>query len=188
MSKIYNMSPGFMITYMEYNGKEKLNLQDVFKRLSFELGGDGKTITKDQLDKYIDKADSGLIKVDSNKLKALKSIQKHWDEISQGKDEITFEDMQKYSFLLISTLTGNFEVTEIDDNNTPSSITDAIYDYLTDYLHKSNKDDITKDDLSSYLNELLSSKEDSTSNSELIDAVTNLISSYSSNSTVETEA
>lgn len=177
-----------MLTYMEYNGKEKLNLEDVFKRLSFEMGGDGKTITKDQLDKYIDKADSGVIKVDKNKLKALKQIQKHWDEISQGKDEITFENMKKYSTLLAATLTGNFEVTEIDDDNA-SSITDAIYDYLVDYLNKANKDDVTKEDLSSYLSELISSNPEGNndSNNELIGAVTNLISSYSSISTIETE-
>ncbi|MDD3435908.1 MAG: hypothetical protein PHC64_02030 [Candidatus Gastranaerophilales bacterium] len=187
MTKIYNMSAGFLQTYMAYVGKDELDLEEVFKRLSYELGGDGKTITKGQLNNYIDKAESGIIDVDSKKLSALIRIQDNWDNISGGDDEITFEEMQKYAPLLIATLTGNFEVTEIGDSET--SVVDAIYDYLVDYLDLDSRDEVTKEDLTSYLSELVSNPLDETdSDSDLIGALTNLIASYSSDTTVETEA
>ncbi len=53
MTSIYNISPGFLIAYMTSQDKSELDMEKVFKRLSFEMGGDGKTITKDQLDNYL---------------------------------------------------------------------------------------------------------------------------------------
>lgn len=200
MTKIYSMSAGFLETYMICQDKKNLDPEKIFKRLSFEMGGDGKSITKEQLDNYISDAESGDIKVDKQKLDALKMIQKDWDIISQGKDSITYSDMEKYKVLLFQTMSGGFNVTEIDDSNSSShsaksveeatsSINDAIFDYLTDYLNKSSKSDITESDLNSYLNDLITNDSNgSDSNSELISAVTNLISSYASVSTVETEA
>lgn len=201
MTKLYNISPGFLITYQAYAGKEKLDMEEVFKRLSFELGGDGKTINKKALDEYIAKADSGGIKVDKHKLKALKDIQKNWDEISQGKDNITYEDIKKYPTLLAQTLMGDFTEIELPDKKPPEenekadevSISDAIYDYLMDYLDLDNKDEIKKSDLENYLNELVTnSTEENDTNSELtgelIGALTNMIATYSPTSTVEAEA
>lgn len=187
MTTIYNISPDFLRTYINYNGKKKLSMEEVFKSLSFELGGDGKTITKKQLDNYINNAESGLIKVDKAKLHALKKIQENWDNISKGQDQITYEGMKNFSSLLIATLTGNFTETEIEDSKSPAK--DAIYDYLIDYYGLSDKSQIQKSDLTSYLNELITDTPENTdSNNELIGVLTNLIASYSPDSTVETEA
>lgn len=200
MTKIYSMSAGFLQNYITCQDKKNLDPEKIFKRLSFEMGGDGKTITKEELDNYISDAESGNIHVDKQKLDALKMIQKDWDTISNGKDSITYADMEKYKSLLFQTMGGNFTVTEIDDSassshssssadEASSSINDAIFDYLTDYLNKSNKNEITKSDLSSYLNDLITGDSNgSDSNSELIAAVTNLISVTTSPSTVEAEA
>jgi len=184
MTVIYNISPGFLQSYITYQGKEKLDPEEVFKSLSLEMGGDGKSITMDQLNSYIDKAESGSIDVDETKLKALKQIQKNWDNISKGKDSITYGDMEAYKSLLLATVAGTFTKTEINDST--SSIKDAIYDYLTDALGLSSSKDITETDLTSYLNELLTNTEDN-SNSELIATLTNMIASFSPLSTVETE-
>lgn len=186
MSTIYNISPGFLQIYETYQGKAKLDPEEIFKRLSFEMGGDGKTITKKQLDSYIDKAKSGKISVDKNKLNALKQIQKNWDTIAGDKDSITYSDMGPYKALLLATVTGTFTETEIGDNTNPS-IQDAIMDYLTDSLGLSDKKDITKFDLTSYLNELIQNSSDEDNNSELIDNLTNIIATYSDPSTVEAE-
>lgn len=190
MTTIYNVSPNFLLIYQKYARKDKLNLEEVFKDLSYELGGDGKTINKKNLDEYIDKADQGLQKVDKNKLKALKDIQKHWDEISDGKDSITYDDIKDHAVLLMQTLMGDFTETEIPESE--QSINDAIYDYLVDYLDLDNKDEIKQSDLEKYLNDLVanSAEEDGTesySNSELIGALTNMIATYSPTSTVEKE-
>lgn len=186
MSTIYNISPGFLQTCVNYLGKSNMSMEEVFKRLSFEMGGDGKSITKAQLDKYIDKADSGALKIDKSKINALKEIQKNWDTISEGEDTITYENMKNYSTLLAATLSGGFNATEIEDSK--SSANDAIFDYLIDYLGVSDKDKISESDLTAYLNELIANSEADDSNSELIGALTNLIATYSANSTVETEA
>lgn len=187
MTEIYNISPGFLITYATYQGKKKIDMEEVFKRLSFEMGGDGKTITKKQLDSYISNAESGNIDVDESKLDALKMIQKNWDTISKGADSITYDNMKDYSSLLAATLIGNFTVTEINDST--ASATDAIYDYLVDYLGLSSKDDVTKTDLTTYLNELVTTTSSGNeTNSELIGTLTNMIASFTPTSTVEVEA
>lgn len=187
MTEIYNISPGFLQTCVTYQSKKELSMEEVFKRLSFEMGGDGTKITKDQLNNYINKAESGSIKVDEPKLNALKGIQENWDTISNGEDSITYENMKNYTTLLAATLTGNFTSTEIDDSK--ASINDAIYDYLVDYIGLSDKGEVKESDLTSYLNELISNDtSNSDANSELIGALTNLIATYSSDSTIEAEA
>lgn len=192
MTSIYNISPGFLITYSQYQGKDKLNMEEVFKQLSFEMGGDGGSITKDQLNNYISKADSGDIQVDHSKLSALKIIQKNWDTISKGDNSISYDDMKGYSSLLAATLSGNFTKTEIDDSK--SSMKDAIFDYLVDDLGLSSKNEIKKSDLSDYLNKIIAntsninSVDSNEADNELIGALTNLIATFSSNSTVEAQA
>lgn len=185
MTDIYNISPGFLVTYMTYQGKDKIDMKEVFKRLSLEMGGDGETISKKQLDDYINKADSGDIKVDSSKLKALKKIQQGWDNISGGKDSISYEDIEKYPTLLAATLSGGFTVTEIQDSN--EAMSDAIYDYLAHKLGLSSKDEVTETHLNDYLKELISTSQDSDTNNELIGALTNLIASSQKTTTVEKE-
>lgn len=187
MAEIYTMNAGFIQSYMTYQGKDKLDLKEVFKRLSLEMGGDGTKITKAQLDNYISKSESGSLDVDSKKLAALKKIQDNWDTISNGDGNITYDDMEKFSSLLSATIAGGFTVTKIEDSK--SSIHDAIYDYLTDYLKLSSKDQITKSHLTSYLNDLITtSSDDNNSNTELIGALTNIIASHSPKSTIEAEA
>lgn len=197
MTSIYNISPGFLITYSTYQGKDKLNMEDVFKQLSFEMGGDGSSITKDQLNNYISKADSGDIQVDHSKLSALKIIQKNWDTISKGDNSISYDDMKDYSSLLAATLNGDFTKTEIDDSK--SSMKDAIFDYLVDDLGLSSKDEVKKSDLSNYLNKIIAntsninstetnSVDSNEADNELIGALTNLIATFSTNSTVEAQA
>lgn len=187
MTTIYNVSAGFLTTYATYHGKAKLDAEEIFKRLSLEMGGDGSSITKDQLNDYIDKAESGTLDVGKSKLNALKKIQENWDQISNGDDSITFEDMKKYNSLLMATVIGDFSKTEINDSK--SSAKDAIYDYLTDYLDLSNKNDIKESDLTDYLNELMTnSTPEDDSNSDLIGTLTNMIATFSTNTTVETEA
>lgn len=197
MTKIYNMSAGFMLTYMTCQDEKNLDLEKVFKRLSFEMGGDGKTITKEQIDDYIKKADKGLIKVDKSKLKAIKQIQKNWETVAGGDDTLTFEEIKKYSTLLMATLTGNFEVMEVEDSDSK----DSIYDFLMECLDLPNKESITKDDLTAFLNKILSENpllealdgEDDEVSSEdyfgftsnIVDSITNMIADFSSVSTIE---
>lgn len=122
MSSITNISSGFMLSYMEAQSETKLDTAELFKRLSFEMGGDGKTITKDQLDGYIEKADSGSITVGDTKLSALREIQSNWDTISNKKDSINVGDLANYSTLLAMTATSTATI------NTDNSINKVTID------------------------------------------------------------
>lgn len=58
---------------------------------------------------------------------------------------------------------------------------DAIFDYLTDHLGLSSKNEVKVSDLTSYLNELLfETSINGDSNHELIGALNNIIAAYSS--------
>lgn len=187
MTVIYNITPGFLQAYVTYQSKKDISMEEIFKRLSYEMGGDGKSITKKELDNYIKNYEASTKGHHSPKLSALKIIQKNWDTISHGKDSITFEDMKDYSTLLAAIFAGDFTATEVDDS-TDSAI-DAVLDYLADYLGLSSKDDLKKSDLTSYLNELITnSSEENDVDGELIGALTNAIATFDTNTTVETEA
>lgn len=153
-----------------------MTLDEMFKRLSLEVGGDGKTITKKQLDDYIAKANNGSIDVSKAKLKALTTIQKHWDEISGNKDSITAGDMEKYKIFLMQAFTGDFEKTEtpIDKQSAKKNL----YEYLAEVLNAKDEG-ISKDDLSSYLQSLISESSDETDNSDEIALITNVIADFS---------
>ena len=190
MTKIYNISPGFLQVCENYLGKKDITPQEVFKRLSLEIGGDGKSITKKQLDNYIAKADAGLINIDKPRLNALKQIQKQWDNISQDGEQITYEDIKSKGFevLLMATVAGTFTETEVDNDDKESMI-ESIYKKLMDTLELLNKEDIKKSDLENYLNKVISdTTQDDGSKTEEISVLTNMIASYSNNSTIEKEA
>lgn len=190
MTEIYSISSGFLISYMESKDKDGLDMEKIFKRLSFEMGGDGKSITKNQLSDYIKNAESGLIAVDSAKLKALKTILNNWDTISNGSDSITYEDIKKYSALLAATMDGEFTKTEIKDK-TPS-LKNEILDYLKNYYKLGSKSEISQPHLEKFLSDLLAQKGQSTNansdiESDLIDTVTNMLASSAKTSTIEKE-
>lgn len=186
--EIYNVSAGFLQICENFLDSKKLNPEDIFKRLSLEMGGDGTSITKSQLDNYINKAESGNIRVDKSKLKALKKIQENWDDISSGDDKITYGEMGGHAGLLLATVTSDV-IEIVPKTEEKASKVDAIYDYLTDYLGLSSKNDVKESDLTSYLNDIIAgaSNEDD-SDSELVGTLINLIdASASKRSTVEVE-
>ena len=186
--EIYNVSAGFIQLCENFLGQKQIDSEGIFKRLSLEMGGDGESITKDQLNNYINKAESGNIKVDKSKLQALKKIQENWNSISNGDDSITYDEMSNHVGLLLATVSS--DVIEIVQNTEEkTSKVDAIYDYLTDYLGLSSKDDVKESDLTSYLNDIIAGASDEDdSDSELIGTLINLIDAPASKSTVEVEA
>ncbi|MEI7474314.1 MAG: EF-hand domain-containing protein [bacterium] len=76
-----------MIQQMMKNHKP----EDMFKQMSLDAGGDGKTISKDQLENLAKKIkDSG--KGESKEIDGLIS---NFDKISNGNDKITSKDIEK---------------------------------------------------------------------------------------------
>lgn len=185
MSGICNITPGFLLSYVNVFSKADIKPEDIFKQLSLEMGGDGKTITKDQLDNYINKAESGDISITKQKLHALKQIQKNWNTISNGEDSIDYGDMDKYKTLLFATLGGGFEVSE--DPNTKDNPSD-IYDLLMKNLGISTLDDATHTQLNDYLQTLLSKDSNDDEIGDAIDSLINLMANKTNDSSVSLEA
>lgn len=184
---IHNMSAGFIQLFANWHYTHKVSLEDVFKRLSFELGGDGKTITKDQLDSYISNAEKGSIKIGKQKLSVLKQIQSNWNTISNGDDSIDFGDMQKYGVLLVLAFADEGgEASEDESSRNNESVNSLIQK-----MNLSNADElksVSENDLNLYLKKLLSDDSGDESNIDAVAILTNLIASSKASSAVQLDA
>lgn len=185
MSSISNINPGFLESYINFHSKTKLTTEEMFKRLSIEMGGDGSKITKSQLDSYIDKAESNSIKISREKLSALKQIQKNWDTISNGEDSISADNMKGHETLLAAAMADGFESIEIPDES--NSIVSEIYKYLLENLGISNLQEASDSDLNSYLQTLLSKDSDDDAIGDAIDSLINLMAQRGIASNVDLE-
>lgn len=188
---VSNISAEMLLSFINYHGKKKVSMEEMFKNLSLEMGGDGSKITKSQLDAYIKKAESGSIKISKAKLKALKKLQANWDQISKGKDSVTYSDLKDFPVLLANAVIGDFEDPDKEDKKDKSDNSDEYKLNINDYLKKafdiSDANEITKSELESHLQSLLADSSNDEANSDLVDLFTNLIASYQPNTTVETD-
>lgn len=175
---VCNVSSGMILGYIVTHGKHKVTLEEMFKRLSVQMGGDGKTISKKQLDAYINKAESGNIKISSSELKALKKLQAKWDDISKGKDTISFADMKGFSVLLMNIYVSSFQSSDDKDDDDSKNEFKA---YIKQTLGISDNKAVDKSDLEAKLKSLLSDKTSDDSNGDLVDALTNMIAVHDSN-------
>jgi len=197
MSTIWNISPSFIQAFEIVHSVKKMSQEEMFKRLSLMMGGDGTSITKKQLDNYIKEAEKGDVTVSKSGMGALKSMQQNWDTISGGKDSITFADMKDYPTLLTMAFAGSFTMSVTPDNSSSdSSETSDEADSLKDKTTKSLNENSVVDgetpvtDLTSMLNNLLGGTTDTNdeSNADLIGTLTNMIAASFSTSTVSVEA
>ena len=75
-----------MVTMMQ--GMPRKSPEEMFKQLSTDAGGDGTSITKDQLQSYVDK-----LKEEGKDTKPLDDMLSNFDKISNGSDKITSSDV-----------------------------------------------------------------------------------------------
>lgn len=206
MSEINGISATLIENYINFKSKDKITTEDMFKQLSIAMGGDGSKITKDQLNNYIDDAESGSTKISDSQLNALKELQSNWDTISGGKDSITASDMKDYSKLLFSAVfndntsssssssaSSSAQESKTDTNSistTKTSPTDEVYSYLIESAGLSSSSEISKSDLTNYLNNLLKGTKDTNddANSNTIDLLTILIANYDNSGAVNFQA
>jgi hypothetical protein len=181
MSNIINtLSLDLIQAYAKYQNLSSMKTDDLFKAVSLQVGGDGKSIEKETLDNYIKSASS-----DTADLSELKLIQRNWYELSKGEETITSENMtdKNSTKLLFSAVTSNVSsairkaASVVNSPETSLSSSDKIYSYLVDSAAKSSKGTSSSqyDLLISYLSELLSCNSDENSNSDSIDAVINML-------------
>lgn len=188
---VSGVSAEMILAFKKYSGNKKATLQEMFKSLSVEMGGDGNSITKSQLNSYIQKAESGAVNISPTRLQALKKMLANWDNISQDGDNITFADMQKMPMLLFDAAAGDFN----DSNKTKRSNEDEsekfdVEAYLKDALNISDEQKITKPDIESHLRTLLADTSANTppETSNLIDSMVNILATFDNAPTVTAEA
>lgn len=170
---------------------EKANPKDIFRSLSLDVGGDGKTITKDQLDKYIDKAEDGKINLPDKELSALQKIQDNWSKVADGGDKITYANVSASGYT--DTLKSMAPDSESKTKDLSSDFQDSktkINNMLMSSALGTSAKSSSSSSYSSMLKTLLSgtTDENDDSNAELIATLTNLIADSKSNSTTEVEA
>lgn len=173
---ISTLSTDFIQNYSKYvtgASANKVSTEDMFKKLSEQMGGDGKTITKDELDSYIENADEDM---SSTKLDALKSLQSNWDTISNGEDSITFSDVKDSGS---TNLLGLAYTSDVVSSLKASESTTS--DVLGSLVNSALNGTSTQSDVSSYLTTLLSENSATNDNSDEIDAVVNLLAKYGPN-------
>lgn len=126
----------------QISSKAQNSDDELFKKLSEDVGGDGKTITKQQLEDYIAKVESNAsVTEDKGKLGFLKQLDKNWDKISNGSDSITSADLKAgKSYLAPPKRT--------------SEVATDLFTSLADTVGASSEG-ITKDDLTNYFKSLL---------------------------------
>lgn len=154
------------------------NTDDIFAKLSDAVGGDGKTITKDELESYIKQVESDTTgKYDKGSLGFLTQLDKNWDNISGGSDSITESDLEAgMSYLQPPTSSSDALVSDL-------------FTALAGAVDSNGDGSISLSDLTSYLKSLTSSSSDSTSgtaNDNNSDD-TSASSTSSTNSTSDTE-
>ena len=194
MSTIHNISATFILAFKWIQSDSKMTTESMFKSLSLMMGGDGETIKKKQLDKYIADAENGKISTDEKGIQALKTMQQNWYRITDGKDTINVADANAFSALLAMAFSGGFTSTPTPDASTSKIETqDEISSTkTTDFADDSdsiNKNTTVKD-LTSKLKTLLggTTDENDDSNANLIATLTNLIAASAHASTVSVEA
>lgn len=170
---------------------QKANPKDIFRNLSLDVGGDGKSITKDQLDKYIDKAEDGKINIPDKELSALQKLQDDWKKVADGGDKITYANVSTSGFTdtLKSMIPDKASKTKDVSSDFEDSKTKINNMLMSSALETSTKSSSTNS-YSSMLKTLLSgtTDENDDSNAELIATLTNLIADSKSTSTTEVEA
>lgn len=191
---VSSVSSGMILGYIQTHQKHKVTLEEMFKHLSVEMGGDGKTISKKQLDDYIKKAQSGEIKISNAHLSALKQLQAKWNDIAKGKDSISFANMKNFALLLMNLYVSGFqepedEKSKEDSKNDVDETIEKEVLQLHDKSSSQSGQSVNESGLKMQLQKVLADKSNDDSNPDLVDKLTNIIAKQqsSSNTTVEIE-
>ncbi|MDD3012678.1 MAG: hypothetical protein PHC34_03135 [Candidatus Gastranaerophilales bacterium] len=138
--------------------RKQPSAEEMFKKLTEEVGGDGTSITKDDLNSYISELESDSTSNDKGKLGFLKQLASNFDKVSGGKDSITADDLKSGMEYLKppSGAQGGFKLSAAD-----------IFSNLSSKVGTDDKG-ITKDDLQTYLKKLQNSGSSDTKETELI--------------------
>lgn len=155
------------LTQLQQTNKKPPSAEEMFKKLTEDLGGDGTTINKEDLDNYIEELESSGS--DDKKLGFLKQLSANFDKISGGDDSITVDELESGMDYLKPP-----EMAKGGAQGTPPDPSKMFEDLSSKVGADSNG--ITLDNLQSYLEKLQSSNGDS----KEIEMVSKLIEDFDS--------
>lgn len=191
-------SSSLTASYLDSTQNAKVDPKKVFQELSIDMGGDGKAITKKQLDSYVAKAKvakagkEDTSGISDNELKGLETMQKNWDKISRGSSSITYSNMSSAANKSILTSMDTADkTTTVDKSAEAKDFTKTINDYLITSALNTNTNAGSSNNAQSMLKTLLTgtTDENDDANANMIAKLTNIIAeSKKAKSTVETEA
>ncbi len=193
-SAVNNVNSASLLSgYLDSTSNADLNAKTIFKKLSIDMGSDGKTITKGQLDSYLNDIEKGKTVVTDEVKEGLLSISENWDLISKGRDSISYANVSGFSDVLKSMDEADKKSSTIDIRELNDSIQKQVKNYIVDSAFKFNAygKNETVSGLSSMLNTLLTGMTDERDdeNADLIDTLVNLIEKQKNvTSTIEREA
>lgn len=151
-----------------------MSASDIFDKLTKDLGGDGKTITKSELEDYISTVKNDTTgKYDKGELGFLTQLDNNWDSISGGSDSITASQLEKGMSYL-----------QPPDHNSNSQSSD-LFTSLIDAIDSNDDGSLSLDELTKYLKSLISSSESSDSATDT--ATTTTTSDASTTSTSDAD-
>ena len=111
---INGISSGQMLKLQNFSGGRKLTTEKMFGMISIQLGGNGKTITRNQLQQYIQKADNGLINCASKQLKTFKLLDDNWKDLFGDSDSITARDFNKAAGIFAQIILAKDDKSDIE--------------------------------------------------------------------------
>lgn len=111
---INGISSGQMLKLQNFSSGRKLTTEKMFGMISIQLGGDGKTITRNQLQQYIQKADNGLINCASKQLKAFKLLDDNWKDLFGDSDSITARGFNKAAGIFAQIILAKDDKSDIE--------------------------------------------------------------------------
>lgn len=175
--------------YLTTVNSSDADAQTIFQKLSIDLGGDGKTISQEQLNSYISNAESGKIDIPDKELNALKSMQSDWKDISNGSDKISYSDMVSAGDKSILTSMAPAKADTPDYMQIANDATHAAYQEVVDSALSFSPSSNSASTLESTLKTLLSGSTDENddSNADAISKIINIMANSKKTSTFETE-
>lgn len=154
------------------SAKSPMSASDIFSKLTQELGGDGKTITKDELKTYMSKVESDTTgQYDKKELGFLNQLYNNWDKISGGSNSITENNIESG----INYLKPSHHTHSRSSDSMPSDLFSSLSEAVG-----ADSNGISKDELSTYLKKLLS---ESTSASDTASTTTTTSTTGATNTT-----
>ena len=111
---INGVSSGQILRLQNFGGTRKLTTDKIFGMISIQLGGDGRSISRENLKQYIQKADDGLINCSEKQLKAFKLLYENWKDLFGDTDSITARDFNKASGIFAQNILAKEDKSDLE--------------------------------------------------------------------------